>query len=196
MAMSEPRASPSGPTWQARATDSARSIAATARSSSLMVVAPQSPQDVFDPGSSCYRRIDLKGKLRGPFHAQLAANSRLEPHPVLLQRLLGRLGQRGQHHGGAPQVGVDLDGSDGEQVDALVGIGQPLELLGQHLTDHLVDPGRAGIAPVTHSAHTRTHSSTSTSGNDHTNRSTWSSTSDTWPTSAATAAIPNPARCH
>src|SRR3954454_15218419 len=108
MAISEPSASPSGPTWQARATDSARSMAATARSSSLMVVAPQSPQDVFDPGSSCYRRIDLKGKLRGPFQAQLAPNSRLEPYPVLLQRLLGRLADRGQQHGRPAQVGVDL----------------------------------------------------------------------------------------
>src|SRR3954468_1857953 len=126
MAISEPRASPSGPTWQASETDSARSMAATARSSSLMVVAPQSPQDVFDPGSRCYRRIDLKGKLRGPFQTQLAANSRLEPHPVLLQRLLGRLAQRGQQHGGPPQVAVDLDCGHGEQVDAFVDIGQPL----------------------------------------------------------------------
>src|SRR5437762_3756173 len=118
MAISEPRASPSGLTWQANATDDACSMASAARSSSLIAIAPlspivlQPPQDVFDPGSSCYRRIDREGKLRGPFEAQLSANGRLEPHPVLGQRLLRLVRHPRQQHGGMAQIGVDVHRGD------------------------------------------------------------------------------------
>src|SRR5947207_8157040 len=124
IAINEPSASPSGVTWHAKASDSASSMTLAARSNSTMPIAPlipQSPEDLLDPGSSCYRRIDREGKLWGPFQPQLSANGRLEPDPILDQRLLGLVGHRRQQHGGVAEIGVDVDRGDGQQIDAFVG---------------------------------------------------------------------------
>ena len=41
------------------------------------------------------------------------------------------------------QVRVAVDGRDGEQAQALVGVGQALQGVGEHLAQALVDPGGA-----------------------------------------------------
>ena len=51
--------------------------------------------------------------------------------------------ERGQVDDGRAQVGRGVDRGHGHHAETLVGVGQPLELLGQHLPQHLVDPQRA-----------------------------------------------------
>src|SRR5690606_832087 len=101
-----------------------------------------------------------------------------------------------------PQVGLDLDADDGEEPEAVVV--EPLHLLGHDLLDEVVQPrGARIVAGGTRSLHASASSCqsrltrrTSTSGNDHTNRSTSSSRPTRWPWLEATAATPTVARCH
>src|SRR3954462_1972002 len=93
MASMEPRASPSGPTWQASATDSASRSTPTARcsSSAMSLTQPVAlgdvPEDVLHPVATAYTGIGLERQLRCPLQTGLAGNGRLEPGAVLGQRL-------------------------------------------------------------------------------------------------------------
>src|SRR5262249_27822192 len=104
-----------------------------------------------------------------------------------------------QPHPGMPEVRIDVHAGDGEQGEAIIGVGQPLDGLAEDLPKDLVDPRRSGIAPgrahVPSSSQWRSAVTTSTSGKDQTKRSTWSSTSTTWPAVEETTAMPRPARC-
>ena len=53
--------------------------------------------------------------------------------------------KRRQPHPGMPQVRIDVDASDGEQGEAIVGVGQPLDGLAENLPKDLVDPSRSGV---------------------------------------------------
>ena len=51
----------------------------------------------------------------------------------------------GQPHPGMPEVRIDVNARDGEQGEAIVGVGQPLDGLAENLPKDLVDPCRSGI---------------------------------------------------
>ena len=117
----------------------------------LELVLADPAQDLLDPAAGHHRRIDVEGQLRRALHPDLAPERPLQLHPALAQRLGCIVGQRAQVHGGLAQVGGGVHRGDGDQAEALVGVGQPLELLGQHLAEHLVDPQRprvGGGAPI------------------------------------------------
>src|SRR5205085_6756625 len=92
----EPRASPSGPRWQASARDGADRMAATARSRSSLVPGfiprVQSLQELFDPPTTGYTSIHQERKLRCPFEAGFPGHVALELDPVVLERLPRVLG--------------------------------------------------------------------------------------------------------
>ena len=98
------------------------------------------------PRSGCRltRRVGGEAQLRGPLHPDLAGRSppgggsAPRPAPRLL---VAERRQRGPWRGAGR---VAVDGGDGEQAQPLVGVGQPLEGLGQDLAEDLVDPGRRG----------------------------------------------------
>ena len=52
--------------------------------------------------------------------------------------------QGGKEDQGVPQVGIAVHRRDGQQAEPLVGVRQPLQGVGQHLAQDLVDPGRRG----------------------------------------------------
>src|SRR5262249_25449788 len=134
----------------------------------------------------------------------------LQADAVLGERLEGlrvaRLPLQGvEQDPGMAQVGFDEHRGHGEELEPLVV--QLLDLVRHDLPDELVQPGRArvlaggavGAGTTSHhetSIQSRSTWSTSTSGKDHTKRSTWSSTSATWAFEPDKDAKPSCARCH
>ena len=53
--------------------------------------------------------------------------------------------KRRQPDPGMPEVRIDIDAGDGQQGEAIVGVGQPLDGLAEDLPEDLVDPRRSGI---------------------------------------------------
>src|SRR6187397_2837437 len=87
----------------------------------------QFAQYVLHPAPGDDGRVPAKRQLRGPLHPYLASDGGLEPHAVLDEDLVDTIGQRGEPHDAAAQVGVDVDAGDGDELEALVV--DPLELL-------------------------------------------------------------------
>ena len=142
---------------------------------------PQIAQDVLDPAPVAIGGVATEGELRRALQATwrpMAACSR--GSPCSARRLVDAVGQRGEPDHGAPEVGLDVDAGDGDQLEPLVV--DPLERLGHDLADAARSPGPSGDSAGQASSarplrHGRTCTSmTSISGNDHTNRSTLSST--------------------
>ena len=102
-------------------------------------------EHVLDPPPGHDGRVGGELQLGRPLHPDLSAHGALQLGPPLVQSLGRVLGQRAQVDGGVAQVGRRVHRGHRDQPEPLVGVGQPLELLGQHLAQHLVDPQRAGV---------------------------------------------------
>ena len=115
-----------------------------------------------------------------------------------------RAGRRVDVDGRVAQVGLDVDAHHGDEIEPLVV--DALDLLGDDLMQQLVEPRRARVAASGPGAVARSSSvsiqsdrsppTTSTSGKDHTNRSTSSSTSRTCDSAPDDARDAELARCH
>src|SRR5437763_10339033 len=95
MASIEPRASPSGLTWHARATSSDRSIAAAAWSSASISVSIflQPTQDVFHPLGGLDGGVGAEAQLGRALQAHLTGYGPLQAHPISRQHLLPGRGE-------------------------------------------------------------------------------------------------------
>src|SRR5688572_14186260 len=194
----EPRASPSGCTWQATATEPAPRSTSRARSNSLIPSALACPrsrvlvrlhrlEDLLEPDGGADGLVGAELQLGRVLQAGLRADGRLQPLAVLAERLEDGVVvgvEVGELHDRPAEVGVHGDVGDGHELEA--GVVEPLELVGHDLAAQLVYAGHAGVAPgapvavaraAGHqpspgSSQVRVPSSTCTSGCDHTNRST------------------------
>ena len=112
---------------------------------------PDPAQGLLHPAARHHGRVDGELQQGGALHPGLAAHRALQLGPALGQGIGGVLGERAQVDRGVAQVGGGVHRGDGDQAQPLVGVGQPLELLGQHLAEDLVDPQRprvGGRAPI------------------------------------------------
>ena len=147
------------------------------------------PQEVLDALGPRDDVVDPEAQLRGALQPGLAADGRLErgrgarPAPRRASASSSPEGGRSRRCAWR-RSGSTADVGDRDQLEALVV--DPLELVGDDLPAQLVDPGRARVAARRRARPLRLgiepaprHRSTSTSGRDHTNRSTSSSTSTT-----------------
>src|SRR5688572_13843370 len=115
MASIEPSASPSGLTWQASDRLRAPRIASTARSISGCILTIQVSEDLLDSLTTSYRRILVEGKLRGALHPHLPPDGTLQADAILFQGGPSVFGERGEQHGGPPEIRVSLHMGDGDQ---------------------------------------------------------------------------------
>src|ERR1019366_82320 len=153
----DPRASPSGLTWQARATWCAPRTAAAARTSSVSLIAVlpasasrgQAAQDLLHPLAPLDRRILPEVQFGKVLQAHLSAQHGTEMGGRGAERGLGGVVvavQRGVEDAGVAQVWADVDARDRDHGQA--GIREAFELVGERFADDLVDPERAGVAAV------------------------------------------------
>ena len=108
-------------------------------------------QDLLDPAPGDHGRVGGELEQGGALHPGLPAHGPLQLGPAVGQGLGGVVGERAQVDGGMAQIRGGVHRGDRDQAQPLVGIGQPLELLGQHLAEDLVDPQRprvGGGAPI------------------------------------------------
>ncbi len=76
---------------------------------------------------------------------------------MAVERMQFLFPERAQQDGGMSQVRSALDSRHREQAEPLVDLGEPLELLGHHLAEDLVDPGRPGVPLLTPGFPTTAH---------------------------------------
>src|SRR3954470_2372860 len=182
------------------------SLSTTTNPSGIGIVVAElveSAQHFLDACRLTLDGIRLEGKQRSALDAGLASDGLLERDAVFeqpLEHLLVAIGasRSVDVHRRVTEIGFHLDTHHRDEVEALVV--DPFQLLGDDLMQQLVEPGRARIstrrAHASDSIHSRDAFTTSTSGNDDTNRSTASRTSRTCDSVPETAAKPNVARCH
>jgi hypothetical protein len=161
-------------------------------------------EDRLDPTTLTDRGVREEDQLGHALDSGLTPDGLTEALAGIVERLehldvtLGAFERIEVDHG-AEQVRVDIDRRDGEQLEPLVA--DVIELLGQDLPQQLVQPGGTrvltGLASTHHastSSQSRPTSTTSTSGNDQTNRSTESISSAVWVAEPETATNASSAR--
>ena len=125
------------------------SLSTTTRPVALMqvrvLVPVQAAEKLFDPRSRRDGRVGLERQSRRALEGHLGPDETLQMGTPLLERIGGIGLQRGQVDRGRPHVGGRVDRGHRDHAEALVGVGQPLELLCDDLPQDLVHPQRARV---------------------------------------------------
>src|SRR5713226_7316279 len=170
VASSEPSASPSGFSWvTTRKRSCSRNAATTACKSLDVCVIPwcELVDQCAHPHAALDRRIVLEGQERGPFHPQLARESRLQQpagrvEPAQRRGLLLLRPEDADVDRRVPEIGRGDDARHGDEADP--GVLELGQRLGQHLSHGLVHASHSFGHGTYSSACTRSPSQPSACG--------------------------------